>query len=135
MSIGNWDPKADVAKPTYTIDLQVLKQFIAISDANLLDQLEQTLTQEEQQQQALLMQLTKEDWFVAAEVLSNDEIQHLIRFFTKAEELPGWEAGAKSPVIWLAKLLKQRGTSINRELLLWIKANSNNQFLPHGALL
>ena len=81
------------------------------------------------------MQLDKEQWFDAARTFNDDEIVHLMRFFTVAEQLPGWEAGANSPVVWLGKILKQRGTGIDRELVLWIKAHSDNQFLPHGALL
>ncbi|WP_101759989.1 hypothetical protein [Oceanicoccus sp. KOV_DT_Chl] len=81
------------------------------------------------------MQQRKADWFHVASTLSDEQLQHLMRFFTVAESLPGWEAGDNSPVIWLGKVLKQRGTGISRELVLWIKANSSNQFLPHGALL
>ena len=66
---------------------------------------------------------------------SNEEIEHLMRFFTIAEQLPGWHAADNSPVIWLGKLLKQRGVGINKELVLWIKENSDNRFLPHGPLI
>jgi hypothetical protein len=80
------------------------------------------------------MKQDKESWFEVADSFSDDELVHLMRFFTKAEQLPGWEAGDTSPVIWLGKMLKKRGTGIDRELALWIKANSNNQYLPHGSL-
>ena len=134
MSLGSWDPNAEQAKNDVQLDSKLLQRYIAISQNQQLEQLAQLLSTDEQQLQAGLMQLTREQWFDAAQSLSDDEIEHLMRFFTMAEQLPGWDGGANSPVIWLGKVLKQRGTGINRELLLWIKAHSDNQFLPHGAL-
>lgn len=63
------------------------------------------------------------------------ELIALIRFFTAAEAAEtAWYAGEKSPVIFLNKLLKQRGHRLDKNLLQWIKANSNNQFLPNGPI-
>ena len=134
MSIGSWDPSIEQKNHDLNIDLVQLKRFIAFSQQQQLDQLSQLLSTQEQQSQAPLMQQNKESWFQVSDSLSDDEIIDLMRFFTVAESLPGWEAGDKSPVIYLGKVLKKRGAGINKELLLWIKANSNNQFLPHGAL-
>ncbi len=75
------------------------------------------------------------DWAEAASALSVDDLHALIRLFTKGEkEIPGWEAGAKSPVVPLVRELKQRGI-FTAELASWIKANSDNRFLPHGSLM
>ncbi|MFU8815989.1 MAG: hypothetical protein ACNA7W_11635 [Pseudomonadales bacterium] len=74
------------------------------------------------------------DWSAAAQPLSDDEITALVRLFTLAERLPGWEAGDCSPVIPLAAVLKRRG-SYPPDLTAWIKANSDNRFLPYGNLL
>ena len=74
------------------------------------------------------MQQSREAWLSAGASLTDDTIVHLIRFFTLAEQLPGWESANNSPVIALAKILKKRGSGIDKELLLWIKANSRNQF-------
>lgn len=135
MSVSSWDPSAEQAVKDFRIDMAQLKHFIDLSKRDELDQLPQTLSQRDQQTQARLMQQAKESWFEACEALNDDEIMHLMRFFTKAECLPGWEAGDNSPVIWLGKILKKRGKGISKELVLWIKANSNNRFLPHGALV
>jgi hypothetical protein len=66
--------------------------------------------------------------------LGDGEIEALIRFFTLAEaRLPNWEAGAQSPVIPLAAVLRQRGAwppALSR----WIRAESRNRFLPWGSL-
>ena len=58
-----------------------------------------------------------------------------LRALTLAEEtVPGCEAGARSPVIGLARLLRERG-DYPADLTPWIKAVSSNRFLPYGSLL
>ena len=134
MSIGSWDPQAVQSSEHYHIELSLLRRFIHISVEGQLDNIAQLLSAEEQQQHAAIMQLDKQAW-VVAEALDDNEIEQLMRFFTVAEQLPGWDAADQSPVIWLGKCLKQRGSGINRELVLWIKAHSDNKFLPNGPLL
>ncbi len=134
MSIGNWDPNAEQTNQLFNVERSNLDAYIELSRTNKLNELPTLLSSHQQQTQSACMQLSQDQWFTAAELFNNEEIQHLMRFFTIAEQLPGWDAGAHSPVIWLGKLLKQRGVGINRELIIWIKSNSKNQFLPHGAL-
>ncbi|MXY58675.1 MAG: hypothetical protein F4Y41_20210 [Gammaproteobacteria bacterium] len=58
-----------------------------------------------------------------------------LRVLTLAEEtIPGCETGAKSPVIVLARLLRERG-DYPAELTAWIKSVSTNRFLPYGSLM
>lgn len=135
MSLGNWDPNTQQQKVNFSIDPMKLQRFITLNRENALDNLAEAFSVKEVQEQSQLMHVGKDAWFCAAETLNDTEIIDLIRFFTLAEKLPGWEAGADSPVIWLAKVLKKRGIGINKDLLLWIKTNSNNRFLPHGSLL
>ena len=49
------------------------------------------------------------------------------------ESIAGCDAGAKSPVIHLARLLRDRG-DYPADLTAWIKSVSNNRFLPYGSL-
>jgi hypothetical protein len=135
MTLDNWDPSAPQIKHSFQPDNSLLQRFIAISQNQQYGQLNTLLSPTEQQSHAKLMQLTKAQWFAAAAPFNDDDIKHLMRFFTVAEQLPGWEAGENSPVVWLGKVLKQRGTGISRELAEWIKSNSDNKFLPHGALI
>lgn len=135
MSLGSWDPGTEQSKADFNLDRTVLEQFAGISQQEQLDQLEQLLDARQQQLFAEYMQQDKTSWEAVAEDISNEDIEHLMRFFTVAEKLPGWEAGANSPVIWLGKILKQRGIGISKDLVLWIKDHSNNRFLPHGPLL
>lgn len=75
------------------------------------------------------------DWAAAVQPLGDDDVIALIRLFTLAESaLSGWEAGERSPVIPLARELKRRG-SYPADLTAWIKANSQNRFLPYGSLM
>jgi hypothetical protein len=76
----------------------------------------------------------KTDWAAAAAPLDSGDLVALIRFFTLAERLPGWESGARSPVIPLARLLKSRG-DYPEDLTAWIRAHTGNRFLPYGSLL
>jgi hypothetical protein len=59
----------------------------------------------------------------------------LIRLFTLGEgQFSTWQAGAKSAVVKLVRVLKQRG-EMTPELTTWIKANTDNRFLPYGDLM
>ncbi len=135
MSLGSWDPSTEQSKTDFKPDRTVLEQFVGYSRQEQLDQLEQLLDARQQQLFAEYMQQDKTSWETIAAEIPNEDIEHLMRFFTVAEKLPGWEAGANSPVIWLGKILKQRGIGISKALVLWIKDHSDNRFLPHGPLL
>ncbi|MEM8767035.1 MAG: hypothetical protein AAGE43_06310 [Pseudomonadota bacterium] len=74
------------------------------------------------------------DWRAAAAEIDVDALVALIRLYTLAEILPGWESGAKSPVIPLAAELKKRGAYPD-DLTAWIKSNTENRFLPYGSLM
>ena len=81
-----------------------------------------------------LMKIDHNTWRAAAEPLPDDDLLHLIRFFAVAENLPGWEAGADSPVIPLAKILRQRGARLDKPLLQWLREVNDNRYLPYGPL-
>ena len=86
--------------------------------------------------QYAIMQATPDAWQQALADVSDDDLLALIRFFTVVEmKLPQWEGGAQSPVISINRLLKSRGSKLDREMLLWIKANSDNRFIPNGSPL
>ena len=129
MAIEVWEPKQPAGV--------TLEQLTALSaqmvDADLSD-LGTVLDKESIKRDATLMTQTEESWEVAA-ALSDDDIVVLIRFFTLAEmQLAGWEAGKRSPVVPLVKILKSRGV-FTPELRKWVKANTDNRYLPNGAVL
>lgn len=134
MTLGSWDPKTAESTASFSIDPQQLQQFIKLAEDDQLNNLSEQLNEVQTQQQAALMQLPEADWLTACGALPSSDLLALIRFFTVAEELPGWQCGEKSPVIWLTKIIKKRGEKLDKELLIWIRANSNNRFLPYGSL-
>ena len=134
MSIGSWDPAADAAAHSVQIEASTLERFIKLSATQQLEQLEQHLSGDESQQLSGLMQMDSAPWLIAAQPLSDDDLLHLIRFFAAAENLPGWEAGEKSPVIALAKTLRKRGVKLDKDLLRWLRSVNDNRYLPYGPL-
>ncbi len=134
MALGTWDPDAEQAAADIHIDLHQLQRFIEWSKAGQLDQLASLLRGDERQTLSGLMHLDASHWNQVAASHSDDDLLQLIRFFTSAENLPGWEAGETSPVIPLAKTLRQRGVKLDQELLHWIRASNQNRYLPYGPL-
>ena len=134
MSLGSWDPSAESAAGEIKIDSATLERFITYSREQQLSQLEQLMASDERQLLAGLMKIDHSAWLSATEGLTEEQLLHLIRFFAVAENLPGWEAGASSPVIPLAKTLRQRGARLDKDLLRWLREVNNNRFLPYGPL-
>ena len=73
-------------------------------------------------------------WLEEAIQWQPEQVWGLIRFFTLAEAQLDWQGGAESPVIPLAKSLRQRKTPLSRDQLLWIREHSDNRYLPYGPL-
>ncbi|AJQ96741.1 hypothetical protein [Gynuella sunshinyii] len=132
MSTGTWEPEPQTPR---TPDAAVLAKFLNLTDeqtASLAEHLDAPTLADNQ----YLMNLDLAAWQAVADNFDDTEIRRLIRFFTLAEaQLPGWEAQEKSPVIWLCRILKQRGQFPDKELTRWIKAHTKNRFLPYGSVL
>ncbi len=136
MSVGSWDP--NLAKPDTdaAIKPELLARFIALSRQDQLDSITASVDADQQQLYAGLMTLPQQEWEHAVDNLMEADIYHLMRFFTVAElQLPGWEAGERSPVIWLNKILKARGKPLSKDQIQWIKQHTRNRFLPYGSAL
>jgi hypothetical protein len=134
MSLGSWDPKIEARSTELLLESDLLRRLIAYSDEEKLTQLEQLLNASDKQRLAGLMKIDPLIWQTAAEPLLENDLLHLIRFFAVAENLPGWEAGATSPVIPLAKILRQRGVRLDKSLLKWLREVNDNRYLPYGPL-
>jgi hypothetical protein len=134
MSPGTWDPDSEKSGQTAEADSQTLERLASYSEAGQLDQLEQLMTPAQVRRIAGLMRLDHDLWQAAIAHLSEDQLLHLVRFFAVAENLPGCEAGPRSPVIPLAKALRQRGVRLDRDLLQWLRKVNDNRFLPYGPL-
>ena len=125
--VETWDPKA--ARAFGERQVELIRKACRNLDAG-----EPGLTVGERGELAPLMTADAEVWAARLDVISSDELVGWIRFLTLAEaRLPGFEAGAKSPVILIARVLRNRG-DYPEDLSAWIKANTNNRFLPYGSL-
>ncbi|MYE81551.1 MAG: hypothetical protein F4X36_06840 [Gammaproteobacteria bacterium] len=126
--VGSWDPGDRVTLSAR--HLECLRRA-----GKHLDAADFGLDEAELRSLAPLMSLDADQWDAAAREEDALELVAWIRFFTLAEaRLPGFEAGAKSPVIPLARVLRQRH-EYPPDLTAWIRAHSDNRFLPHGSLL
>lgn len=129
MSVEPFDPSA----PALKLDSDVLAELVGA--AAKLEEADFGLTRERiSALAAIARQDAETDWKAAAGELDSVRLVALARLFTLAERLPGWEAGARSPVIVLAAELKKRGDYPD-DLTAWIKANTDNRFLPYGSLM
>lgn len=134
MSLGSWDPEAGSQSSDLQLNAALLNRLIGYSANEQLDQLEQLLGETSDEQLARLMQIDHTLWHSAVESFGEEDILHLVRFFAVAENLPGWEAGATSPVIPLAKVLRKRGAKLDKPLLHWLREVNENRYLPYGPL-
>ena len=126
--VGTWDPGDRVTLSEEHLEC-VRRASTHLEDAGFgLDEAELRLL-------APVMSLDADRWEAVARKEDPGALVAWIRFFTLAEaRLPGFEAGAKSPVIPLARVLREQG-AYPADLTAWIRAHSDNRFLPHGSLL
>ncbi len=134
MAVGEWQPGA--ARPAATIEPQQLAMLISISQLDTLQQLAEQLDPTQQQWLGAVMHCGDDAWSRAAGDCDQAELVHLIKTLVIAEmQIPGCSVGAKSPVIALHRLLKQRGEKLSQDDLAWIKQHSDNRFIPNGPVL
>ncbi len=133
MTIGSWTPESE--KAALEIDGNWLLQCVALSTDEALQALPKPFSDAELSRYSAFMRFSPEAWKTAVEPLESDQLKALIRFFTVAEmRISGWDAGAESPAIWINKVLRSRGEKLSKDELLWIRANSDNRFIPNGGL-
>lgn len=132
MSLGSWDPTAGSEESDLQLTDALLSRLIDYSQQDQLDNIATLL--EDSLSLARIMQIEHTRWQQAAESLDAEQIVHLIRFLAVAENLPGWEAGASSPVIPLAKVLRKQGRRLDKPFLQWLREVNENRFLPYGPL-
>lgn len=134
MSVGAWEPEKapQQGSEREKINRELLQRYIAAAQAPA--PLVESLSPEDRRDSQLI-RLPAQRWLEESEAWDKEQLWQLIRFFTLAEaQLPGWDAGAESPVIPLARSLRQRGAPLDRDQLQWIKQHSDNRYLPYGPL-
>ena len=122
--VGAWEP------PSKLGDRHALALDEADTTGDVLD-----LDEDFQARVREVAHATADEWSVFFNDRSSGRLIAWLRVLTLAEAtIPGCETGAKSPVIVLARLLRERG-DYPSELTAWIKSVSTNRFLPYGSLL
>ena len=135
MSTGTWDPSSNASQLDISIDPALIQRFLLLAENNQLNDLAAQISEQDRSQFGI-MQADLAQWKNALNDYNEAQLIALIRFFTLVEmALPEWAAGAKSPVISINKILKSRGLKLEKEILLWIKQNSDNRFIPNGSPL
>ena len=128
MTLGVWKPASE-----QSLSMTGLTGLLEQLPVDALQSLE-GLTADAFEAQRNWIKLPAQNW-AAAEALPLEHIRQLIRFFTLAEyHWAGWEAGKLSPVIPLVAQLKQRN-AFDATFRRWIKTNTDNRYLPNGAIL
>ena len=128
MSVNSFDPSQTSAELGNVLVEQAILAAHAQDDGAQL-----RLTADEMA--TLAPAITHSGWSAVAQDLSTQDLVALIRLFTLGEgQFSSWQAGAKSAVIKLVRVMKAR-KEMTPELTAWIKANSDNRFLPHGDLM
>lgn len=132
MGVGVWDPGGGDSDKH--LDQELLDRFLRIANESGETVTSELLASHELETSEWVMALEPESWD-QAQALSTIDLVALIRFFTLIEDqISGWEAGRTSPVIALVKMLKERG-EFTSDLRKWIKAHTDNRYLPHGSAL
>ena len=127
VDVGVWQPDE------VPLNAATLARLAAVAD--LLDEPTLGLSEQEVVRFAVLMQYRSDDWSPLLTNETDAQLIRLVKVFTVSEmRLPGWEAGARSPVIRIAAELRRRN-AYPKELTAWIKTHTTNRYLPHGSLL
>ena len=135
MNTSSWDPQSGQQETVVEVSEVQLLRFAQLAAEGQLENLKAELSSDEISM-GPLMRWTDEQWLPWLGKLNHDTLLDLIRFFTCAEmQLDGWNAGEQSPVIKITRRLKASGHRLDKELLLWIRQNSSNRYLPNGAVL
>lgn len=125
---GIWDPQAH-KNPEVFLNQTLLNLFVQQNEQPMF-------SEDEQQKHASVMFLDHKVWHAQLQNFKDEQLWSIICFLTKAEKLySGWHAAENSPVIAITQLLKQRGHTLTKEQIQWIRRNSDNRFLPYGRVL
>lgn len=136
MSLGSWNPDDGSEPVTYQLDCALLQQLADFVSNDDWQQQLCVFIQQLPSDANAMMKLDAATWMTTCSDWARPSIWQLIQFFTVIEQQNAlYNAGDKSPVIGLNKLLKQRQQPLSRDEVLWIKAHSDNRFLPNGPLL
>lgn len=136
MTTGAWIPEQNISANDLP-DLSFWRDVLSVC-GNMAEHSPDlaTLLDEDQQTQATAaFNASLETWQQHIGDCDDEELLQLLRLFVLLEaQLDSCNGGAKSPAIATARILRKRKKSLDKNLLTWIRANSDNRFLPYGPL-
>ena len=126
VTVESWDPSAT--------SLTSRHREILNHAASQLESETMQLTDDEQALLRPTMVVEAEAWLMFVAEESNASVEAWIKVLTLVErDFNGFEAGNRSPVLTLINALKSRD-ALPDDLFTWIKAHTQNRFLPYGSL-
>lgn len=124
MPVGTFDPNDTQNQ----FDAMLARELIDLFDGE-----EITLGKAGELRYAILAR--HEGWSEGVAQFLDEELISLAKIFTLLErQYATFSAGADSPVIAIVRALKERGVW-SKGLTQWVKAHTDNRFLPHGSLM
>ena len=124
MPVGTFDPNDTQNQ----FDAMLARELIDLFDGE-----EITLGKAGELRYAILAR--HEGWSEGVAQFLDEELISLAKIFTLPErQYATFSAGADSPVIAIVRALKERGVW-SKGLTQWVKARTDNRFLPHGSLM
>ncbi len=136
MTVESYDP----SRPSVTLDAAVLARLLAAAGGDAVQSATPGAGLDAESAAELAAVARHDpaagaDWAAASASLEDEQLVALIRLFTLGEShWSAWKAGDASPVIPLAAELRRRG-GYPADLTTWIRAHSDNRFLPYGNLM
>ncbi|BCE02563.1 hypothetical protein [Marinicellulosiphila megalodicopiae] len=129
MSIGSWDPSQSIE-----LSHNDLTQLLALTDDQILD-IQSQFDHDFFNRIKPLMKQNLAFWKTNVDHLNDEQLTQLMKVFTLLEvKVDDFACLDKSPVVWIGKLLKSRKAFPEKRIIDWMKANTDNKFIPHGSL-
>jgi hypothetical protein len=133
MTLGSWNPADGSESLAYRIEPALLNHCAGFASQNDWQDISGWVQAHLPADAPQMMKLNASQWQPVLQGLDTSTLLNLVQFFTVVEQqLPLWHGGDKSPVIWISRHLKQQGQPLSKEMVLWIRAHSENRFLPNG---
>ena len=124
MSVGTFDPNATLQE----IDTELVRELLQRFDGESIE-----LDKAGELRFSILAR--HKGWSEVASQFQDEELKALARVFTILEhQYSSFSAGSDSPVIAIVRTLKSKGIWEKTDTQ-WVKAHTNNRFLPHGSLM
>ncbi len=129
-STGTWEPDQEEIRPDPSrVSSWLTRDWQTDADLTQLDDLDRASLQR-------WIDLPEARWADVLDTLDEESLARLMRLCTLAEQhLPGCAAGDQSVVIHAFRRYRQLRAGPDPDLTRWIKAHTDNRFLPYGPAL